>query len=105
MSTDRAISLALIVVELLTNAIKYAYPGSAGSIWVTITTQSDDVVISIRDHGRGLPDGFDVQAHAGFGMRIVRALASQLEGTVVPVRHERGAEFVVRAPILVAPTR
>jgi two-component sensor histidine kinase len=100
MSTDRAISLALIVVELVTNAVKYAYEGTSGSIWVAVTTNNDNIVVSIRDQGRGLPDGFDLERHAGFGMRIVRALASQLEAEVVPIRHDRGAEFVVRAPLL-----
>lgn len=99
MSTDRAISLALIVVELVTNAVKYAYEGKAGPIWVAITRKDDDVKVSVRDHGRGLPDGFDLAANGGFGMRIVQALASQLDAHVKPIRHDKGTEFVVRTPI------
>jgi two-component sensor histidine kinase len=99
MSTDRAISLALIVVELVTNAVKYAYEGQAGPIWVAITGKDDEVVVSVRDHGRGLPDGFDLMANGGFGMRIVQALASQLDAQVTPRRHDKGTEFIVRVPI------
>ena len=99
MSTDRAISLALIVVELVTNAVKYAYEGKAGPIWVAITGKDDEVVVSVRDHGRGLPDGFDLMANGGFGMRIVQALASQLDAQVTPRRHDKGTEFIVRVPI------
>lgn len=103
MSTDRAISLALILVELVTNAVKYAYEGKAGPIWIAVSNRDEHVVVSVRDHGRGLPDGFDLIADAGFGMKIVQALANQLDAQVTPVRHDQGTEFIVRVPIS-APT-
>jgi two-component sensor histidine kinase len=56
-STDRAISAALIVNEMITNAAKYAYAGRAGGkIWVTVARADDDhFTISVRDEGAGLP--------------------------------------------------
>jgi two-component sensor histidine kinase len=98
-STDRAISAALIVNELLTNAAKYAYkdrPG--GTIWVTVARMGDKVSISVRDEGVGLPPGFDRDKPKGLGMRIITAFVTQLGGTLeIRARHP-GTEFVVTIP-------
>jgi len=98
-STDRAISLALIMVELLTNAAKYAYPGGKGRVWVTVAGCGEKLVLSVRDEGAGLPEGFDLHKAKGLGMRIVQTLATQLDAEVEARRHIKGAEFVVRVPI------
>ena len=60
---DRAILMALIINELVSNAGKYAYPDRPGGpIWVTIAqTEKRKVAVSIRDEGVGLPVGFDWQ--------------------------------------------
>ena len=57
---DNAISVALIVVELITNSAKYGYPnGTSGKIWVGIARNGDgNILISVRDEGAGLPGGF-----------------------------------------------
>jgi two-component sensor histidine kinase len=98
-STDRAISAALIVNELITNAAKYAYtdrPG--GTIWVTVARIGDKLSISVRDEGAGLPPGFDRTKPKGLGMRIITAFVSQLDGTLeIHARHP-GTEFVVTIP-------
>src|SRR5271165_4510600 len=61
-STDRAISSALIVNELVSNAAKHAYLGDgAGRIWVNVSLSGDDnLSISVRDEGGGLPEGFQI---------------------------------------------
>ena len=98
-STDRAISAALIVNELITNAAKYAYtdrPG--GTIWVTVARIGDRLSISVRDEGAGLPSGFDRTKPKGLGMRIITAFVTQLDGTLeIHARHP-GTEFVVTIP-------
>jgi two-component sensor histidine kinase len=77
-STDRAIAIALIANELITNAVKYAYgdrPG--GDIWVRLTKgESGTVALSVRDNGCGLPTNFDLRTPPGLGMRIVESFAS-----------------------------
>jgi two-component sensor histidine kinase len=59
-ATDRAISAALIVNELIANAAKYAYQArSAGNVWVKVyRTSGDGFAISVRDEGAGLPTDF-----------------------------------------------
>jgi len=99
-ATDRAISSALIVNELITNAAKYAYQGrTGGKIWVTIARAGDDdFLISVRDEGIGLAAGFDPNKATGLGMRIVSSLAQQLDGTVTVRAHDPGTEFSVTIP-------
>jgi two-component sensor histidine kinase len=98
--TDRAISSALIVNELITNAAKYAYQGrSGGKIRVTIAGAGDDAfAISVRDWGAGLPEGYDPRKAKGLGMRIVNSFVRQLHGSVAVLAHDPGAEFVVTIP-------
>jgi two-component sensor histidine kinase len=100
-STDRAISSALIVNELVSNAAKHAYRGhSAGNVWVNVaTTGVDSFLIAIRDEGGGLPEGFQFGKGKGLGARMVRALAEQLNASLEVVAHHPGVEFVVTAPL------
>lgn len=99
-STDRAISAALIVNELISNAAKYAYPEkSAGKIYVrTAESGSDHFAIWVRDEGVGLPDDFNVKTTGSLGMRIVVALTQQLGGVLSYNRTKSGTEFVVTVP-------
>lgn len=96
-STDRAISSALIVNELVTNAAKYANGDKlGGSIWVTVADLGDDdLSISVRDEGGGLPADFDIHKPKGLGMRIVSSFSKQLNGTLTLRAHDLGTEFMV----------
>jgi len=99
-STDRAISSALIVNELITNAAKYANPDkSGGTIWVTVApVGDDDFSISVRDEGVGLPPGFDLRKAKGLGMRIINSFSQQLNGTLTVRVQNPGTEFIVTIP-------
>ena len=99
-ATDRAISVALIVNELITNAAKYAYKDlSDGKIWITVAgAGSDKLSISVRDEGAGLPAGFDLNRPKGLGMRIIAAFVKQLGGTLAIHARNPGTEFVVTIP-------
>lgn len=93
---DNAISIALIVVELVTNAAKYAYPaGTAGKIWVSVKREVDDnILISVRDEGVGFPNKFVPSKSRGLGMRIIQAFAKQLHTTLVFHNRSPGSEVV-----------
>ena len=97
--TDRAVPAALLVNELITNAVKYAYPGRSCKIWVALGLASGDAaVISVRDEGVGLPPDFDVKS-GRLGMRLVRAFAQQLQGDLQVLRKNPGTEFVLTFPL------
>ena len=100
-SADRAISSALIVTELVSNAAKHAYQGNgAGRVWVNIaTTGVDSFSISVRDEGAGLPEGFQIGKGKGLGTRMVRTLAEQLNASLDLVARQPGAEFILTAPL------
>jgi two-component sensor histidine kinase len=96
-NTDRAIALALAVTELVANAAKHAYPNAErGSIWVRLSCGDDEVArVSVRDEGVGLPSDFESDQGAGFGMRVLQALASQARARLRIERRARGSEFIL----------
>ena len=102
--TDRAISIALLVNELIANAAKHAYKDeTGGKIWITVDRQTDDaIVISVRDEGAGLPPNFDINNAKGLGMRIVTTFAKQVNATIVVHSREPGTEFVFSMPPIIA---
>ena len=91
---DRAVPLALILNELLTNAIKYAYPGGTGTIEVRLKAEPEGrAVLEISDAGIGLPANFDERQAASIGIRIVAGLARQLGAELDIVRRDPGVSF------------
>jgi len=99
LSMDRAISIALIVVELATNAMKHAYSGETGIVWVALAKKVNALVLSITDEGRGVPADFAPQKSKGLGMRIVLALATQLNAELTVKRRNKGTSFELRVPL------
>ena len=99
--TDQAISAALIVNELITNAVKYAYKDRThGTIWITVgRTGETGFAISVRDQGTGLPAGFDPHNAKGLGMRIITTFAKQLDATLEIHNRDPGTEFVLNIPL------
>jgi two-component sensor histidine kinase len=97
---DRAISLALIVNELVTNAIKYAFSNRhEGHVFVRLVRHdANTALVSVRDDGIGLPPDFDLSMSKGLGMRIVTALAKQLGADISRPSQVEGNEFVVSVP-------
>ena len=100
-STDRAISTALIINELITNAAKYAYDeAAAGKVWISIARAgSERFTISVRDEGRGLAPEFELRNAKGLGMRIITSFAKELNATVTVHRRNPGTEFELSIPL------
>ena len=99
LSMDRAISIALIVVELATNAMKHAYSGETSIVWVALAKKVNALVLSITDEGRGVPADFAPQKSKGLGMRIVLALATQLNAELTVKRRNKGTSFELLVPL------
>jgi two-component sensor histidine kinase len=101
-STDRGISSALIVNELVTHAAKHASLGDGEhKVWVTVTAKADDrFSISVRDEGGGHSGDFEIGERTGLGPRMVRALAEQLGASLTVVPHDSGAEYIITAPLV-----
>lgn len=97
---DRALSIGFIVVELVTNAVKYAHPtGVAGEIRVACTQGPDGAItVEVSDDGVGLPEGMDPMKVDSLGLRIVRSLAAQLGARVVFEHDALGLSCVLQIP-------
>lgn len=72
--SKQATSLALVLSELVTNAVQHAFNGQGGHVRITLHARGPEVVVSVEDDGRGLPPGFDPERDAHLGLRIVRDL-------------------------------
>ena len=80
LSTDRSVLLGLVVTELMTNAVKYAYAGEPGPILIEGLQERDGSIrLSIADRGQGLAEQ---EARQSFGSRLVQTLVGQLAGTL-----------------------
>jgi two-component sensor histidine kinase len=79
---DSALPVSLIINELVTNALKYAFPdGQRGVIHIGMTRKDNDMLeLTVSDNGVGLPDGFDLNRGESLGMQLVQGLTSQLKG-------------------------
>ncbi|WP_236701692.1 sensor histidine kinase [Sphingomonas sp. Leaf30] len=99
-SADTAIPLGLLVTELVTNAIKYAYGEGGGVIAVTIRNADGRILLTVSDDGVGLPADFDLKAASrkSLGMRMIGSLARQLRGTIVIENAARGTCAVLDIP-------
>ncbi|MBO9561062.1 MAG: sensor histidine kinase [Caulobacter sp.] len=81
---DQATPVALIVSELVTNALKYAHPaGVAGRVLVSCRPAGEGLVVEVADDGVGLSEEFDPSTEGGLGFRVVRGLARQLGADLV----------------------
>ncbi|WP_292529598.1 histidine kinase dimerization/phosphoacceptor domain -containing protein [Methylocystis sp.] len=99
--TDRAVSTALIVNELIANAAKYAYESRSGVISVQVARGNlENFIVSVRDEGDGMPDNADPRDRKGLGMRIIASFTRQLNATIEMAKRDPGTEFIVSIPFL-----
>jgi len=103
-SADRAIPIGLLVNELVTNALKYAYPPQThtkgGAIRVRTERALDALVVEVADDGVGLPADFEIgRSSKSLGMRVVGSLTRQLGGTLTVPQTGQGACFRLEVPL------
>ena len=99
--TDRAVSLGVIVNELVSNACKYAYgERDHGEIRVILTRQDDDVfLLAVEDDGVGMSDGAAPKG-TGLGTRLLKAMAKSLQSAVEYEAAPRGVRATLKAAIV-----
>lgn len=96
---DQAVPCGLIINELVSNALKHAFPaGRSGHISVQAGMRSEGLLtLVVADDGVGLPPGRDPRSSDTLGLQLVFMLAAQLQG-VVDIGYEGGTEFQVAFP-------
>jgi two-component system, sensor histidine kinase PdtaS len=90
--TDTAIPLGMILNELISNALKYAFKGrEEGDIRITMKKKDNDLFLQVKDNGVGLPAGFNPDTVTSFGYEIIKAFAQKLKARM-QISGEQGTE-------------
>jgi len=98
-ATDKAVSVGVVVTELLTNAYKYAYPNDAtGEIRVIIQREGDQARIVVEDDGVGW-SGTGKPTGTGLGSQIVGAMATNLRADLTYDKLPCGTRVVLSFPV------
>jgi chemotaxis protein methyltransferase CheR len=96
--SSEAVSLGLIVTELVINALKHGFPdGAEGEIMVAYEAEGSAWHLSISDNGSGTQEASDEPPHIGLGTSIVEALAQQLEATVQRTSGPQGTKVTIQS--------
>ena len=101
----QAIPCGLIVNELVSNCLKYAFKGmSSGKIYLCVQRVGANLEIQVADNGVGLPEDFDFETNESLGVYLVQALTDQLDGSlIVDNKHSDNAlEWTTGASFLVS---
>jgi two-component system, sensor histidine kinase PdtaS len=101
-SADHAIPLGLLINELVSNAVKYAYPKGSGEIKVSAREIEGHLRVEVSDEGIGLPDGFDLdKPSTSLGFKVVAGMVRQLQGHLSFASNDpKGTRFLLDLPIL-----
>jgi two-component sensor histidine kinase len=99
---ELATPLALVLVELVQNAVEHGLAGRDGEVRVSVAAGGPDrLVVTVADDGAGLPAGFDLLAGAGLGLQIVRTLVEgELGGTLTVGPGDPGTRVTLDLPTL-----
>ncbi|WP_446368394.1 two-component regulator propeller domain-containing protein [Coleofasciculus sp. G3-WIS-01] len=97
LNLDTAIPCGLLLNELLSNALKYAFPESRpGVITIKLTSECDRrLTLTVQDNGIGLPEGFEPENPKTLGFQLIQALSEQLEGEL-DITQDQGTQFTIR---------
>ncbi len=98
---SQAVPVALVVNELLTNALKHAFvPDRTGTIEVKAARVADQIAVTVSDDGCGLPADSLLAEGSGLGFSLVTLLTQQLRGHMVwPQPGRPGATFILSLPL------
>ena len=99
LSVETAVPLGLIVNELVSNALKHAFPdGRSGQIRVRLTPIEDDQIhLVVQDNGIGFPANIDFRRSSSLGLTIIMTLMNQLRGEIA-LHSQDGARFELTVP-------
>ena len=88
-------NLGIMVNEIVTNSMKYAFPdGRPGTIALSSRISGDRVVIAIGDDGVGMPEAESLEGSTGFGLSLIRILAKQMDARV-SIAKGRGLSYFI----------
>ena len=97
---DRAVPLALVVAELLTNSLKYAFSEKEkGTVGVDLNSDDSAITVRIYDDGVGISQAEKSSSQTGLGTKIIRALSKQIRATLSEKSGQGGTEVTLVMPL------
>lgn len=97
--SQKATSLALVVNELLQNAMEHAFPGrSRGQVMIALAVDRDELRVEVRDDGVGLPEDFSPERSTDLGLQIVRTLVQDDLKGQISLTNAGGVRAVITMP-------
>jgi two-component sensor histidine kinase/DNA-binding response OmpR family regulator len=96
LSIDTSLPCSLIINELLSNSLKYAFPDKRpGEIVISMKRDDGTCELMVRDNGVGLPEDIELDKIKSMGLLLVKVLTEQLDGTI-QIRRQSGSEYIIR---------
>lgn len=99
-SYSKASAIALVVNELVTNSLKYAFVGKEnGEISIVSKFENETIKLEISDNGVGFPPNFDIQKTQGLGLSIVYSIITKQLNGEIEVESSNGAKVRIEIPV------
>ncbi len=93
LNLDISIPCGLIINEIISNSLKYAFPeNKSGIIFLNLTEKNKTVCLKIGDNGVGIPKHIDIKNTATLGLQLVDTLVEQINGTLT-LNRTTGTKF------------
>ncbi len=98
LNLDISIPAGLIINELITNAIKHAFPGAKkGTICLNLKSENNNIYLEVTDNGNGIPPGVDYNNTNTLGLQLVNTLIDQLDGEIkFKSEKDKGTEVLIK---------
>lgn len=98
MDVEMIIPIGLILNELITNALKYAYKQTNhAQMRIVFKRKNDNLILSVEDNGSGMPDDFDINNSKGLGFKLVKTFMKKLKGEI-RIEKAEGTKIVLSFP-------
>jgi len=92
LDVDSAIPLGLILNELVTNVLKYAFEGSKGELFIQLIKEKNNLKLTVKDNGKGFTKSDKVEE--GYGIRLINSLSRKLKATIL-VDSSAGTTYIL----------
>lgn len=106
-SINRAIPIGLILNELVSNSLKYAFPENLSvegtpELKISLSKKNESLELKVEDNGIGMPLGFDLDDSTSLGLKLVNILVRQLKGKIdFSSDSKKGTQFTIQVPLTV----
>lgn len=98
-SYSKASTIALVVNELVTNSLKYAFIGrEKGEVKISCKYCNETIILEISDNGIGFPEHFDINQCKGLGLSIVHSIVTKQLGGTIFIKSSQGADITIEIP-------